>query len=34
MTTNALPLTSSEALGNAGMMMPGIRAVTCCRMSR
>jgi len=34
MTTNAFPLTSSEAPGTAGMMMPGSDAVLCCRMSR
>jgi len=34
MTTNAIPLTSPEALGTAGMMMPGSDAVKCCRMSR
>jgi len=32
MSDNARPLTSFEAFGNAGMMMP--RRAMCCRMCR
>jgi len=31
MTDHSRTLTSLEALGNAGMMLP-VRAVACCRM--
>ncbi len=34
MTGNSRTLTSFEALGHAGMMMPGRAAVMCCRMCR